>query len=158
MEKFAYDIEPGAIMDFVEDRFMLVIKDDVWEPHEIEMARSKMDLTFCYTQDIAIFILEGGSIDSSDFYFNIQDCDWKEALLNQKLIDVELLLVDQNNNICLKKRKTLSAEQSETILQCLKKQADVQFMPNEYDINVMGIQSAYEPFELTKYAVVTMKF
>lgn len=158
MEKFAYDIEPGAIMDFVEDRFMLVIKDDVWEPHEIEMARSKMDLTFCYTHDIAIFILEGGSIDSSDFYFNIQDCDWKDILLNQKLIDVELLLVDRKNNICLKKRKTLTAEQSAIILQCLKKQADVKFMPNEYDINVMGIQNAYEPFELVKYAVVSMKF
>ena len=55
-EKFAYDIDFGAIMDYVENRFMLVIKDEDWTQEEIEMLNSGIDLHFCYTNDIAILI------------------------------------------------------------------------------------------------------
>ena len=39
-EKFAYDIDFGAIMDYVENRFMLVIKDEDWTQEEIDMLNS----------------------------------------------------------------------------------------------------------------------
>ena len=57
-EKFAYDIDFGAIMDYVENRFMLVIKDEDWTQEEIDMLNSGIDLHFCYTNDIAVFVLE----------------------------------------------------------------------------------------------------
>lgn len=158
MKKFPYDVDMGAIMDFVEDHFMLVIKDESWAEDELAMLKKPLDLHFCYTQDIAIFVLEGGDIDSSDFYFNIQECDWKEELLKQETLDIELFLLEKKNYICWSKRKTLSPEQSEKILACLRKQEQVQFMPDEYDINVMGIQSAYQPYELNKFAVESIKF
>ena len=134
LEKFKYDMEMGAVMDFVEDRFMLVIKDESWSQEELDLLKNPMDLHFCYTQDIAIFVLEGGDIDSSDFYFNIQDCDWKDACLNSELVNIDVYLLNG------------------------KKQAQVQFMQDEYDVNVLGIQSAYQPYELNKYAVVSTKF
>lgn len=157
-ELFAYDVDLGAIMDYVEDHFMLVIKDEEWTEEEISLLKNGADLHFCYTQDIAIFVLEGGDIDSSDFYFNVQDCDWKEHLLNSSLIDVELFLLNKKNEICFKKRKTLNMEQSAVILDCLKKQDSVEFMPGEYEVNVSGIQEAYEPFELNKFAKTSIKF
>ena len=146
-KKFAYDVEIGTIMDYVEDHFMLVIKDETWSDEEIELIKKGATLNFCYTQDLAIFVLEGGDIDSSDFYFNIQDCD----------LNVELILVDGKNNVWYSKRKTLSSEQSKIILDCLKKQAQVGFMPGEYEVNIAGIQSAYEPFELEKFSKVSIK-
>lgn len=151
-EKFAYDIEIGAVMDYVEDRFMLVIKDDEWTEEEIRLLKSGVTVNFCYTQDLAIFVVEGGDIDSSDFYFNIQECDWKDDILRKELLDIELILVDKNNDICWKKRKTLSLENSQILHDCLEKQSEVQFMPGEYDVNVEGMQSAYEPFELLKFS------
>lgn len=157
MEKFKYDMDMGAIMDFVEDRFMLVIKDETWSEEELEMLKKQVDLHFCYTQDIAIFVLEGGDIDSSDFYFNIQDCDWKEELLKKEVLDLEVYLLNKKNEICWKKAKTFSKEESAKILDCLNRQARVEFMQDEYDVNVLGIQSAYEPYELNKYAVVSTK-
>ena len=57
-EKFAYDIDFGAIMDYVENRFMLVIKDEDWTQEEIDMLNSGIDLHFCYTNDIAVFITQ----------------------------------------------------------------------------------------------------
>lgn len=156
-KKFAYDVEIGTIMDYVEDHFMLVIKDETWSDEEIELIKKGATLNFCYTQDLAIFVLEGGDIDSSDFYFNIQDCDFKDEILEKELLDVELILVDGKNNVWYSKRKTLSLEQSKIILDCLKKQAQVGFMPGEYEVNIAGIQSAYEPFELEKFSKVSIK-
>lgn len=156
-KKFAYDVEIGTIMDYVEDHFMLVIKDETWIDEEIELIKKGATLNFCYTQDLAIFVLEGGDIDSSDFYFNIQDCDLKDEILEKELLDVELILVDGKNNVWYSKRKTLSLEQSKIILDCLKKQAQVGFMPGEYEVNIAGIQSAYEPFELEKFSKVSIK-
>ena len=77
-EKFPYDLDLGAVMDFVEDHFMLVIKDEVWTEEELNLLKQPLSLNFCYTNDIAIFVVEGGDIDSSDFYFNVQDCDFAE--------------------------------------------------------------------------------
>lgn len=156
-KKFAYDVEIGTIMDYVEGHFMLVIKDETWSDEEIELIKKGATLNFCYTQDLAIFVLEGGDIDSSDFYFNIQDCDLKDEILEKELLDVELILVDGKNNVWYSKRKTLSLEQSKIILDCLKKQAQVRFMPGEYEVNIAGIQSAYEPFELEKFSKVSIK-
>lgn len=156
-KKFAYDVEIGTIMDYVEDHFMLVIKDETWSDEEIELIKKGATLNFCYTQDLAIFVLEGGDIDSSDFYFNIQDCDLKDEILEKELLDVELILVDGKNNVWYSKRKTLSLEQSKIVLDCLKKQAQVGFMPGEYEVNIAGIQSAYEPFELEKFSKVSIK-
>lgn len=156
-KKFAYDVEIGTIMDYVEDHFMLVIKDETWSDEEIELIKKGATLNFCYTQDLAIFVLEGGDIDSSDFYFNIQDCDLKDEILEKELLDIELILVDGKNNVWYSKRKTLSLDQSKIILDCLKKQAQVGFMPGEYEVNIAGIQSAYEPFELEKFSKVSIK-
>ena len=156
-KKFAYDVEIGTIMDYVEDHFMLVIKDETWSDEEKKKKKKGATLNFCYTQDLAIFVLEGGDIDSSDFYFNIQDCDLKDEILEKELLDVELILVDGKNNVWYSKRKTLSLEQSKIILDCLKKQAQVGFMPGEYEVNIAGIQSAYEPFELEKFSKVSIK-
>ena len=157
-EKFEYDIDFGAIMDYVENRFMLVIKDEDWTQEEIDMLNSGINLHFCYTNDIAIFVLEGGDIDSSDFYFNVQECDWKEKLFDSECLDIEVILVNKKNEICFKKAKTLTKEQSAIIKDCLHAQNNVSFMPNEYDVNVQGIQSAYQPYELVRFEKLDIKF
>ena len=146
-EKFEYDIDLGAIMDYVENRFMLVIKDEDWTQEEIEMLNSGIDLHFCYTNDIAIFVLEGGD----------QECDWKDHLFASDCLDVDIILLNKANEICFKKSKTLTKEQSQIIKDCLKQQNEVSFMPSEYDVNVQGIQSAYEPYELVRFEKCAIK-
>jgi hypothetical protein len=156
-EKFPYDLEMGAVMDFVDGRFMLVLKDEFWTDEEIAMLQSGLKVYFCYTNDIAIFVLEGGDIDSSDFYFNIQECEDAQKILNADTLEVEVFLLNQDNEICFSRKSSLNAENTKAIQSCLQKQKDVQFMPGEYDVNVEGLQSAYEPFELLKYAKCEMK-
>lgn len=143
-------------MDFVDGKFMLVIKDETWSDEEIAMLKS-LRVAFCYWNDLAIFVVEGGDIDSSDFYFNIQECDQKEELLGQERLGIEILLIDKNNDILFKKSQSFTKEQSDKIKSFLKRQSEILFMKGEYDVNVSGIQSAYEPFELLKFEQCAIK-
>ena len=66
--------------------------------------------------------------------------------------------MDKKNEICFKRSKTLNLEQSSIILDCLKQQNTVSFMQGEYDVNVQGIQSAYQPYELEKFEKLKIEF
>lgn len=156
-EKFPYDLPLGSAVDYVNNAFLLVIKDDFWNDDQLKLMKQPLDLHFGYTNGLAMFILEGGAIDSADFYFNIQECDEKEALLNAPALKVELVLVDEDNNIRFYKSKDLSAAQSDILKKTFEEQAAVEFMPGEYDVNVEGLQSAYEPFDLVKFARMETK-
>lgn len=151
LKRFAYDLDMGSVADFADGRFMLVIKDEVWTEEELILLKRGIRAAFCYVYDIAVFVIEGGDIDSSDFYFNIQDCDEAQSLLEQKELKIQLILLNKNNEICFEKEKVLDEPQTSIILECLTKQKDVQFMPGEYEVNLDGLQEAYEPYELLKY-------
>lgn len=139
-------------MDYVDGRFLLVIKDENWTPEEIRLLKRGVQIHFGYTNGIVFFVAEGGDIDSSDFYFNIQECDEKQQLLAAASLQIELVLLNAANEVCFKKTFTCSKEQTETMLQVLKEQNETEFMPSEYDVNVEGMQSAYEPYEMLKFA------
>lgn len=156
-EKFPYELPFGSAVDYVNNAFLLVIKDDSWNDDQLKLMKQPLVLHFGYTNGLAMFVLEGGAIDSADFYFNVQECDEKEALFQAPQIKVELVLVDEDNNIRFYKSTDLSTSQSETIRNTLKEQAAVEFMPGEYDVNVEGLQSAYEPYDLVKFARVEAK-
>lgn len=151
-EKFPYELPLGSAVDYVNNAFLLVIKDDFWNDDQLKLMKQPLALHFGYTNGLAMFILEGGAIDSADFYFNVQESDEKEALLNASQMKIELVLVDEDNNIRFYKSKDLSAAQSEILRKTFKEQAAVEFMPGEYDVNVEGLQSAYEPFDLVKFS------
>ncbi len=159
--KFEAEIDSlGTVMDYVEDRFIFVIKDQFWNDVELEMAaHMPMEIDFAYRYDIAIFLLSVGDIDTSDFYFNIQENDWaKQLLAVDDCLQCTLVLLDEKNTICFKRDATLSKEDSARIIDCLKKQYEVPFHEGEFDVNMEGLMSALEPFEMQEYALVKAIF
>lgn len=157
MDIFPYELDNGSVVDYVDGRFLLALKDDFWSDEELALLREPLNLHYCYTNDLAIFVLEGGPIDSGDFYFNVQECDQMESLLEAPRIDAEVVFVDGANRVCWKKRATFSQEGSKAIHDTLSAQSKVDFMPGEYDVNVEGIQSAYQPYDLIKFAKAELK-
>lgn len=158
-KKFPYDIPAGAVMDYTDGRFIIAIKDDTWNSEQLELICSEPFVVhICATNGILPFIIEGGPIDSSDVYFNIQECDAKDEILSRTdMPDIEVVLVDNDNNICWEKRHTLSTSQWTLLKSELEKQNAIEFMPGEYDVNVEGLMSAYQPFELLKFARCAIK-
>ncbi len=150
----------GTVMDYVEDRFIFVIKDQFWNDVELSMAKQMpLEIDFLYRYDVAVFLLTLGDIDTSDFYFNIWENDDRERLLaTQGSLLCSVVLLDENNIVALRRDATLSIADSEKILECLRRQRQTQFHEGEFDVNAAGLMQALEPFEMQPYAIVKALF
>jgi hypothetical protein len=156
-EKFPWDVEIGAAVDYANGRLMFVVKDDSWNEEQLKTVKDGYAGYAGFTNGLVIFLLEGGPLDTCDFYFNVQECEEKEALLNAENLEIAAVLLDENNVIADIRTSTQSKEVTKQIQDLLKKQDAIEFMPGEYDCNVEGMQSAFDPADLVKYTPVTFK-
>lgn len=151
-ETFPWPMDDGAAMDFANGELLLVFKDDEWNENQLESAaKDPLSVLVCENNGLIIFLVEGGPLDTSDLYFNIQDCDEADSLLHLANLPVQALLIDKDNKIQAVKSATLSSAQTHELQSLLEKQKNTDFMPGEFDVNMEGLQSAYEPAELAKF-------
>lgn len=159
-QPFPFEIEGvGTIMDYVEDRFLFIVKDEFWSEEEKAMLMQEpMEVALYYRYDVAVFLVSGGDIDTSDFYFNVQECEWKEQLLSSTTLQASLILLDQDNVVCCRRDVTFPKADSQQIIQLLREQNEVRYHEGEFDVNAQGLMSALQPFEMQEKATVSMKF
>ena len=159
-QPFPFEIEGlGTIMDYVEDRFLFIVKDEFWSEEEKAMLMQEpMEVALYYRYDVAVFLVSGGDIDTSDFYFNVQECEWKEQLLSSTTLQASLILLDQDNIVCCRRDVTFPKADSQQIIQLLRDQNEVRYHEGEFDVNAQGLMSALQPFEMQEKATVSMKF
>lgn len=147
-----WDLDEGAVMDFVDSEMLMILKDDEWNENQQKSAtENPIQVVVCETNGTLIFLAEGGPIDTCDFYFNIQDCDEKKALLEQRNLEVRLLMVNKENRIVSIKSTTLSLKATAQIEELFRKQAEYDFMPGEFDSNVDGLIATFQPAELYRF-------
>ena len=159
-QPFPFEIEGlGTIMDYVEERFLFIVKDEFWSEEEKAMLMQEpMEVALYYRYDVAVFLVSGGDIDTSDFYFNVQECEWKEQLLSSTTLQASLILLDQDNIVCCRRDVTFPKADSQQIIQLLREQNEVRYHEGEFDVNAQGLMSALQPFEMQEKATVSMKF
>lgn len=159
-QPFPFEIEGlGTIMDYVEDRFLFIVKDEFWSEEEKAMLMQEpMEVALYYRYDVAVFLVSGGDIDTSDFYFNVQECEWKEQLLSSTTLQASLILLDQDNIVCCRRDVTFPKADSQQIIQLLREQNEVRYHEGEFDVNAQGLMSALQPFEMQEKATVSMRF
>ena len=159
-QPFPFEIEGlGTIMDYVEDRFLFIVKDEFWSEEEKAMLMQEpMEVALYYRYDVAVFLVSGGAIDTSDFYFNVHECEWKEQLLSSTTLQASLILLDQDNIVCCRRDVTFPKADSQQIIQLLREQNEVRYHEGEFDVNAQGLMSALQPFEMQEKATVSMKF
>ena len=159
-QPFPFEIEGlGTIMDYVEDRFLFIVKDEFWSEEEKAMLMQEpMEVALYYRYDVTVFLVSGGDIDTSDFYFNVQECEWKEQLLSSTTLQASLILLDQDNIVCCRRDVTFPKADSQQIIQLLREQNEVRYHEGEFDVNAQGLMSALQPFEMQEKATVSMKF
>ena len=159
-QPFPFEIEGlETIMDYVEDRFLFIVKDEFWSEEEKAMLMQEpMEVALYYRYDVAVFLVSGGDIDTSDFYFNVQECEWKEQLLSSTTLQASLILLDQDNIVCCRRDVTFPKADSQQIIQLLREQNEVRYHEGEFDVNAQGLMSALQPFEMQEKATVSMKF
>ena len=151
--------ELGTVMDYVEDRFLFVVKDEFWSEEEKAMLmRDPMEVDLYYRYDVAVFLVSAGDIDTCDFYFNVQECEWKAQLLSAGQLQASLILLDADNIVCCRRDVTFPKADSQQIIKLLQQQSEVRYHEGEFDVNAQGLMSALQPFEMQEKAAVKMKF
>ena len=164
-EKFPVEIiEEGTLMDFIDQEFVFVIKDETWMPYELQCLKQKpLEIQFVYKYDIAVFLLTiEDALDTSDFIFcchdNIYDAAlWKKYEQGSGAM-CTLYLLDEANVVKGKRRVCLSTKMSNCISECLQVQKEHSYVEEEFACNLEGLQAAYEPFELQPLALASETF
>lgn len=164
-EVFPAEIEQnGTVMDYVDGAFIFVIKDDEWTPFEIEaLHKRSLHIDFAYKFDIAIFLLTlDDAIDTSDFIFNVHDNAYDDSLYREnetyENYSFTLYLIDEKNCVCAKRSATCTKQMSECITSKLREQRDREYNETEFLCNLEGLQSAYEPFEMQTFSLISESY
>lgn len=158
-EKFPIEIEQlGTVMDYVDDEFVFIIKDEYYSEYEIKsLSKKSAILEYVYLYDISIFLLTiEDAFDTSDFYFNIHENDY-ESLFESELLKGTLYLLDKDNMVKAKRSFELNKEVSKMIQTKMAIQLNTPYNEAEFNCNLDGIMSAWEPFELSEKKLVSQK-
>lgn len=153
-------LENGIVIDYIEDSFVIIVKDDVWTDFEVQaFKRNKLNIYFLYERVCAMFLLENvDSIDTSDCSFDIHDCEQAVNLLSTTQIDVEIYLIDAKNIIKAARRVSFDKQASRIIVDALQKQMDTPYDEEGFDHALAKLQGSYEPFEMENMALVKGSF
>lgn len=160
-EHFPIDIAAqGTVMDYVDDEFVFIIKDELWTPYEINAVKqAKLQVDFVYKYDIAIFLLTlVDAIDTSDFIFNVHDNTYDASLFDAQGYSCTLYLLDKENIVQAKRSFQMGKDMSKLIADKLKQQAQAPYLEEEFTCNLEGLQSAMEPFEMQEIALTSGTF
>lgn len=154
-EVIPVEIEEGIVIDYTENRFVIVIKDQVWTEYERNaLYHNPLHIYFGYERVCAFFLIENvDSIDTSDAVFDIHVCEAKEALLQQEQYDIEIYLLNHQNQVCASRNVTLNKNDSRIIREALIKQQAATYDEAGFDRALYKLQHTYEPFEMEELAL-----
>lgn len=154
-ERLSIPLADGIVIDYVENRFVVVIKDALWCEHECQsLHHNPLHIYFLYERVCAVFLIENvDSIDTSDVSFDIHECLEASQLLDQDQYDMEIYLVDQKQTICAARKLSFSKEQSAIIKEHLRKQYETPYDEDGFDRALQKLQGTYEPFEMESMAL-----
>ncbi|MBS6374148.1 MAG: hypothetical protein KH431_06040 [Erysipelotrichaceae bacterium] len=159
---FPVDLEQdGFLVDYVDGRFVMVLKDRSWSDFEIQaLQRHRITVSFLYERVCALFLLEiNDAIDTSDAAFDIHNCEHADKLLKQEEpYDIEIYLVDSRHKICAQRSITLPKVMCELMKEKLEIQAQTPYDEAGFDRALMKLQGTYEPFEMEPMAVCQASF
>lgn len=162
-EKFPIIIhENGTVIDFIDQEFVAVMKDDTWSEYELNaLKRNKMQVNFVFLKGVACILIQiQDAIEVSDFILHIKEtsnADIDLDTLLDKELYLQLYLIDKDNMISGVKKVTLTKDFEKEVIEAMKKQASF-YDPEVYEGRVYAIQQAYEPFELEQFSTATNAF
>lgn len=137
-------------MDYIDHRFVLVMKDPDWNDEQIRLFSQPLDLSIGNSNGVVFFVLESLPVDSADFYFLPEVSDQKDQFEEdqkaKKSADIDLYILNGKNEIVKKKSTTLNQEDSEKLWQMFADQRTGKAYEDEVDL----LMEFFDPYELAE--------
>ena len=153
--------ENGIWIDFKDNTFLFVVKDDIWTTEELNRLKTS-DVTISFIQKgiIDAFILEiFDCLEASDlpFYAKDGDHDFIEAIKSKNLFAFEIVFVSGNDEVVAVRHEIFGKEESAVLHERLQKRLYEETEGSMFEAANEKLVSRYEPFELLEFAVFTKK-
>lgn len=153
--------ENGIWIDFKDNTFLFVVKDDIWTTEELNRLKTS-DVTISFIQKgiIDAFILEiFDCLEASDlpFYAKDGDHDFIEAIKSKNLFAFEIVFVSGNDEVVAVRHEVFGKEESTVLHERLQKRLFEETEGSMFEAAYEKLVSRYEPFELLEFAVFTKK-
>ena len=153
--------ENGIWIDFKDNTFLFVVKDDIWTTEELNRLKTS-DVTVSFIQKgiIDAFILEiFDCLEASDlpFYVKDGDQDFIEAIKSKNLFAFEIVFVSGNDEVVAVRHEVFGKEESAVLHERLQKRLFEETEGSMFETAYEKLVSRYEPFELLEFAVFTKK-
>ena len=153
--------ENGIWIDFKENTFLFVVKDDIWTAEELSRLKTS-DVTVSFIQKgiIDAFILEiFDCLEASDlpFYAKDGDTDFIEAIKSKNLFAFEIVFVSGNDEVVGVRHEVFDKEESAALHERLQKRLFEETEGSMFEAAYEKLTSRFEPFELLGFAVFTKK-
>lgn len=153
--------ENGIWIDFKDNTFLFVVKDDIWTQEE----RSKLntsDVTVSFIQKgiIDAFVLEiFDCLEASDlpFYAKDGDVEFIESINSINLFAFEILFVSGNDEVVAVRHEVFNKDESTALHEKLQKRLVEETDGSMFEAAYEKLISRFEPFELLEFAVFTKK-
>jgi len=153
--------ENGIWIDFKDNTFLFVVKDDIWTTEELNRLKTS-DVTVSFIQKgiIDAFILEiFDCLEASDlpFYAKDGDQDFIEEIKSKNLFAFEIVFVSDNDEVVAVRHEVFDKEESAVLHERLQKRLFEETEGSMFEAAYEKLVSRYEPFELLEFAVFTKK-
>lgn len=153
--------ENGIWIDFKENTFLFVIKDEIWTTEELNRLKTS-DVTVSFIQKgiIDAFILEiFDCLEASDlpFYAKDGDQDFIEAIKSKNLFAFEIVFVSGNDEVVAVRHEVFGKEESGVLHERLQKRLFEETEGSMFEAAYEKLVLRYEPFELLEFAIFTKK-
>lgn len=153
--------ENGIWLDYTKDTWLFFIKDDVWQPEEIQRTKHA-DVTVSFIQRgiTDAFLLEiFDCLEVSDLPFCIKEAedDVIASLNTKEPYHYEIVLVNAKNEVCAVRDGSFSPANSRTLKECLKKRMQDDFTVSDAEASYQKLMKKFEPYELEESAVFVQK-
>ena len=153
--------ENGIWIDFKENTFLFVVKDDIWTREELSRLKTS-DVTVSFIQKgiVDAFVLEiFDCLEASDlpFYAKDGDTDFIESINSINLFAFEILFVSGNDEVMAVRHEGFSKDESTALHEKLQKRLVEETDGSMFEAAYEKLISRFEPFELLEFAVFTKK-
>ena len=111
-----FHIEEGVMIDFVEDQWLILIKDAVWQDEEIKaFRRNPGQLAFLPLDTVVFFTVNIIDVlETSDLPFVIQESESADAILAQATMPVTLALISRQDEVLALRQLTLGTAETDS--------------------------------------------
>ena len=154
--------ENGIWIDFKDNTFLFVVKDDIWTQEEQSRLKTS-DVTVSFIQKgiIDAFILEiFDCLEASDLPFYVKDGDTEfiDAIKSKNIFAFEIVLVSGSDEVVAVRHEEFDKEESTLLHEKLQKRLAEETDGSMFEAAYEKLISRFEPFDLLAFAVFTKNY